>query len=181
LLEHRRRLFVREKVLNGSRRYDCPVWWIGWATPNALGSALGAGAIARAQQGRLRFTHGKTITARIAGPHVASNLLRATSFDYSGPVVRACKAFAYEHLQDEKEASMTRSLILGAAAVAFSGVAASAQAVYVSPGYVAVPTYAAPAYVAPSFVAPPAYVAPSAPIYGYGPGVLDAAEPDGTW
>jgi hypothetical protein len=96
---------------------------------------------------------------------------------------------------------MTRSLILGAAAVAFSGVTASAQAVYVSPGYVAVPTYVAPAYAAPSFVAPPvyvappayavappayavappAYVAPRAPIYGYGPGVLDAAEPDETW
>ena len=59
---------------------------------------------------------------------------------------------------------MTRLLILSAAALAFSGVAASAQVVYVTPGYVAVPTYVAPAYIAP--IAPPVYVAPSAPIYG---------------
>jgi hypothetical protein len=78
---------------------------------------------------------------------------------------------------------MTRLLILSAAALAFSGVGASAQVVYLSPGYVAVPAYVAPAYIAPSFVAPPVYVAPSAPIYGYGPGVLDAtvAEPDWAW
>lgn len=79
---------------------------------------------------------------------------------------------------------MTRSLILGAAALAFSSVTASAQVVYVSPGYVAAPTYVAPAYVAPSFVAPPVYVAPSAPIYAYRPGVLDAytvTEPDWAW
>jgi hypothetical protein len=78
---------------------------------------------------------------------------------------------------------MTRSLLLSAAALAFSGVAASAQVVYVSPGYLVAPTYVAPAYIVPSFAAPPVYVAPSAPIYGYGPGVLDAtvAEPDWAW
>ncbi len=79
---------------------------------------------------------------------------------------------------------MIRSLILGAAALAFTGAAASAQAVYVSPGYVVAPTYVAPAYVAPSFVAPRVYVAPSPPIYDYGPGVVDAytvTEPGWAW
>jgi hypothetical protein len=79
---------------------------------------------------------------------------------------------------------MTRSLLLGAAALAFSSVAASAQAVYVSPGYVVAPTYVAPAYIAPTFIAPRVYVAPTAPIYGYGPGVVDAytvGEPDWGW
>lgn len=110
---------------------------------------------------------------------VAANLLRAISFDSAGPMVRTRR-----RLQDEKEASMTRSVILGAVALAFSGVAASAQAVYVSPGYLVAPTYVAPAYIAPTFVAPPVYVAPSAPIYGYGPGALDAytvVEPDSAW
>lgn len=81
------------------------------------------------------------------------------------------------------ENAMTRALILGATALALSAGAASAQAVYVTPGY----GYAAPAYVAPApaYVAPaPVYTAPpvvsgyyaappivaSAPVYDYAPG-----------
>jgi hypothetical protein len=55
---------------------------------------------------------------------------------------------------------MTRSLVLGLTAVALSAGVASAQAVYVTPGY----SYGAPAYVAPA----PAYVAP-APVYAAPP------------
>jgi hypothetical protein len=77
------------------------------------------------------------------------------------------------------ENAMTRALILGATALALSAGAASAQAIYVTPGY----GYAAPAYVAPApvYVAPPAvYAAPpyygppavavAPPVYDYAPG-----------
>jgi hypothetical protein len=69
---------------------------------------------------------------------------------------------------------MMRALIIGAAALGLSASAASAQTVYVSPGY-GVPAYVAPApaYVAP----PPAYVAPPV-VRGYyypGPSVTVAA------
>ena len=73
---------------------------------------------------------------------------------------------------------MMRSLILGASALALSGGAASAQAVYVAP--YGVPAYVAPAppvivapapgfvtpYMAPQVAAPPYYPAPGAPVYG---------------
>jgi hypothetical protein len=82
---------------------------------------------------------------------------------------------------------MTRLLIFAAGALALSAGAASAQVVYVTPGYgygyAAPPVYVAPApvYVAP----PPVYVAPPvvpryygapvavAPIYDYAPGYAD--------
>jgi len=70
---------------------------------------------------------------------------------------------------------MLRSLIFGASALALSGGAASAQAVYVAP-YYGVPAYVspsppvvfapAPVYLAPSIVVHPYYAAPSAPVYG---------------
>src|SRR5438067_731203 len=71
------------------------------------------------------------------------------------------------------ENAMTRALILGATALALSAGAASAQAIYVTPGY----GYAAPAYVAPApvYVAPPAVYA--APPY-YGPPAVAVAPPD---
>jgi hypothetical protein len=83
------------------------------------------------------------------------------------------------------ENAMTRALILGTTAVALSVGAASAQAVYVTPGY----GYVAPAYVAPAPTMAPVYVAPgpvhaaivsgyyaappvvaSSPVYDYAPG-----------
>jgi hypothetical protein len=73
---------------------------------------------------------------------------------------------------------MMRSLVFGASALALSGGAASAQAVYVAPygapAYVApvppvvfapAPVYVAP-YVAPQVAVPPYYAAPIAPVYG---------------
>ena len=81
---------------------------------------------------------------------------------------------------------MMRSLLLAATALALSGAAASAQTVYVTPGYgYGVPAYVAPTYVAPAYVMPgPAYVAPTAPVYGYAPGYADTytvATPDWGW
>jgi hypothetical protein len=77
------------------------------------------------------------------------------------------------------EANMTRTLILAATAFTISGAAASAQTVYVAPGYgyaapaYVAPTYVAPTYVAPAYVAPaPVYVAPPAPVYDYAPGYV---------
>lgn len=57
------------------------------------------------------------------------------------------------------ENAMIRAFIFGTAALTLSTGVASAQAVYVTPGYPA-PAYVAPAYVAPA----PVYVAP-APVY----------------
>jgi hypothetical protein len=63
------------------------------------------------------------------------------------------------------ENAMTRPFILATAALALSAGAASAQAIYVTPGY----GYAAPAYVAPAPVyAAPVYAAP-APVYAAPP------------
>lgn len=80
------------------------------------------------------------------------------------------------------EANMTRSLLLAAMALALSGVSASAQAVYVAPGYydyvAPAPVYVAPAptVVVPSavvpawqYVAPSATVTAAAPLYDYVP------------
>src|SRR6266516_3984432 len=68
---------------------------------------------------------------------------------------------------------MSKALVLGAAALAFSAASASAQ-IYTSPNYgyaepvadLAEPAdgYAAPAYAAPVYTAPPVYVVP-APVY----------------
>jgi hypothetical protein len=81
------------------------------------------------------------------------------------------------------ENAMTRALILGVTALAVSAGAASAQAVYVTPGYGYAPAYVAPApvYVAPApvYAAPtvvsPYYAAPTTvtvapPVYDYAPG-----------
>jgi len=53
---------------------------------------------------------------------------------------------------------MVRSLTLAVTALALSSVAASAQAIYVAPGY---------GY---GYVAPPAVMAPVGPLYDYVPG-----------
>lgn len=76
---------------------------------------------------------------------------------------------------------MIRSLFVGAGLLTLTAGAASAQTVYVAPGY-AVPAYSAPAYVAPApaYVGPPVvvrhYYAPRAAVtvtpglYDYAPG-----------
>jgi len=81
---------------------------------------------------------------------------------------------------------MGKTLLLGAAVVALSADAASAQ-VFVSPGYGFVgPAYvvpppvivAPPVYPGPVFMAPPVYTVP-APPYGYYPAPYDYAPGSG--
>ena len=80
--------------------------------------------------------------------------------------------------------------LIAVTALTFSAGVASAQAVYVEPGYVA-PTYVAPApvYVAPApvYTAPAPVVVPRrivrpavpavAPVYDYAPGAVTVVEP----
>jgi hypothetical protein len=75
---------------------------------------------------------------------------------------------------------MTRSLIFGATALALSVGAASAQTLYVEPGYgppaytapapvivAPAPIYMAPSVVVPRYYAPRAAVTVSTPVYNY--------------
>jgi hypothetical protein len=83
-----------------------------------------------------------------------------------------------------------KAVLIAATALTFSAGVASAQAVYVAPGYA--PAYVAPTYVAPApvYVAPaPVYTAPAAtvvvprrvvraaPVYDYAPGPVTVVEP----
>jgi hypothetical protein len=105
--------------------------------------------------------------------------------------VCARRGFASQFRKAKMEARMTRSLILAATALALSTVAASAQAVYMAPGYgytygyYAAPAYAVPTYAAPyGYVAAPVFAAPSAPLYNYAPGytaTYSVTDPDWDW
>jgi hypothetical protein len=87
---------------------------------------------------------------------------------------------------------MTRTLLLGATTLMLSAGAASAQAVYVAPGYdYAAPAYVAPAPAAPIYAAPPVVyryygvprttVAIPAPVYDYAPGYFETVTTEPGW
>ena len=82
-----------------------------------------------------------------------------------------------------------KAILIAATALTFSAGVASAQAIYVDPGYVApayvapAPVYVAPApvYTAPAVVVPRRVVRPAvtavAPVYDYAPGAVTVVAP----